>query len=96
MAGTATRAALTTETAIWTRLIRPDDTDLSPEAAAFFLKVEFDTSDRQRMHELALKAQEGNLTPAEREQLACYERIGTLLSILKSKARKTLRKESRS
>src|SRR5438270_796690 len=52
----------TTEAAIWTRVIHPDG-DMSPTTARALLKLEFDEHDRQRMHNLATKAQEGPLTP---------------------------------
>ena len=91
MARTASQTKTMTESSIWKRLIRPDKADLTPDAARFFLKVEFGSKDRARMHRLSRKAQSGQLTDAEREEIAGYERIGTFLSIMKSKARKVLR-----
>jgi hypothetical protein len=44
------------------------------------------------MHELALKAQEGQLTPEEEVAIDNYERVGMMLSILKSKARRVLKR----
>jgi hypothetical protein len=81
----------TTEAAIWTRLIRPDG-ELSPTAARALLKIEFDERDRKRMHELALKVQMGTLTSDELNDIENYERVGTMLAILKSKARKVLKR----
>lgn len=83
-----------TEAAIWTRVIHPNGR-LSAHAARAILMLEFPVGDRQRMHELALKAQEGTLTPAEEVEISSFERAGTLLAILKSKARKVLKRTPR-
>jgi hypothetical protein len=77
----------TTEGAIWSRVIQPEADELTPEAARALLRLEFPESDRKRMHELAAKAREGTLTPAEREEVANYERVGSFLSLVKAKAR---------
>jgi hypothetical protein len=84
----------TTEAAIWTRVIHPDG-ELTPSAARAILPLEFDEGDRRRMHELSRKAQEGALTPEERLEIDNFERVGTTLAILKSKARKLLRRVAR-
>src|SRR5437762_1492517 len=55
-------AGINHDVAIMARLIRPNRDDLSPEAAQAILALDFDPQDRDRMHQLALKAQEG--TPA--------------------------------
>ncbi len=41
------------------RLIRPERDDLSAAGARDFLKIDFEPSDHERMHELSLKAQDG-------------------------------------
>jgi hypothetical protein len=81
----------TTEGAIWSRVIRPEVADITPEAAQALLGLEFAESDRERIHELAAKAREGTLTPAEREEVANYERVGSFLSLVKAKARVCLK-----
>ena len=81
----------TTEGAIWSRVIQPEQDDLTPEAAKTFLRLSFPESDRKRMHELAERAREGTLTPAEHEEVANYERVGAFLSLLKAKARVCLK-----
>jgi hypothetical protein len=65
--------------------------DLPAAAARAFLKFKFDPEDTERMHELALKAQQGNLTPQEQVELNNYEFLGTFLGILQSKARRSLK-----
>jgi hypothetical protein len=57
--------------------------------------LEFDEHDQSRMHELALKAQEGMLTPEEKFEIENFERVGTMLAILKSKARQLLKRPIR-
>ncbi len=44
------------------------------------------------MYELAAKAQEGSLAPDEEKAVSNYERAGTLLAILKSRARNILKR----
>jgi hypothetical protein len=81
----------TSEGAIWSRVIQPEENDLTPEAARALLRLSFRESDRKRMHELAEKARDGTLTPAEREEAANYERVGSFLSFVKAKARVCLK-----
>ncbi len=42
------------------------------------------------MHELAVRNQDDGLTPTEKEEMHAFGRAATLLSIFKSKARRTL------
>jgi hypothetical protein len=43
------------------------------------------------MQELAKKLREGTLTANERAEIACYERVGLLLSLLHDKARRSIK-----
>jgi hypothetical protein len=43
------------------------------------------------MHDLAVRNQQGALSTTEKEELFAYAKAGTLLSILKSKARRALK-----
>ena len=43
------------------------------------------------MHDLAVRNQQDALSAAEKEELLAYAKAGTLLSILKSKARRALK-----
>jgi hypothetical protein len=83
-----------TEAAIWTRIVHPDG-KLTASAARAILKLSLPDQDRERMHALAAKARAGSLTPDEEFEIDNYERVGHLLSILKSKARKTLKQARR-
>jgi hypothetical protein len=84
--------ATATESAIWGRLLGPASTTLRPEAARAILEIDFPQSDKDRMRELAGKARDGTLTAEEQEEIDSYGRIGSFISILKSKARVALRK----
>ena len=79
-----------TEVAIWERVIHPDG-QLTPQTARAILRLKFPPQDEQRMQELAKKAQKGKLSPDEDVEIEDYERVGTMLSILKSKARRVLK-----
>jgi hypothetical protein len=80
------------EAAILTRVIQPDRHDLSLAAARVILKFQFNTDDRQRMHQLALKNQSGKLSSTEQRELDGYLRVGRLLDLLAVKARLSLNK----
>jgi hypothetical protein len=58
--------------------------------ARYLLKLRFSERDRARMHDVAERNQGDALFPAEQEELFAYAKAGTVLSILKSKARRTL------
>jgi hypothetical protein len=83
-----------TEAAIWARVIHPNG-KLEPSVARAILKLEFSTDDRERMHELAQRAQEGELTPEEQFEIDNFERVGNLLAIMKSQSRKLLKRPRR-
>lgn len=88
---------MTTNTgaAILSRLIEPETDDLTPEAAHFFLRLDFPDQDHDRMAELSTKAQGSLLTAAEREELNEYLRVADLLAVLQSKARRSLQRVGR-
>lgn len=89
---TKTGSSPTSDTAILSRLIRPEDDNLPSEAAEALLGLRFDPGDLGRMHELAEKNQEDRLTPAERSEMENYRRISFLLDLMHSKARRSLKK----
>ena len=84
--------AAAAEAAILSRLVKPNRADFSPEVAEALLKLDFEPTDRDRMHELAVKNQEGSLTKAEEEELHSYRRIGCFVDLIRSKARISLKK----
>jgi hypothetical protein len=79
-----------TEVAILARLLGDEDGRLPPEIARYVLNLGFGEADKARMHDLALRNQDDALSPAEKEELFAYAKAGSLLSILKSKARRAL------
>jgi hypothetical protein len=90
-----TSHAAAAEAAILSRLVKPNRADFSPEVAEALLKLDFDPTDRQRMHELAVKGQEGSLSEEEEEELGSYRRIGYFVDLMRSKARFSLKKHGR-
>jgi len=78
--------------AILSRLIRPDRHGFSASAARAMLEIDFEASDRERMNELAEKAQSGTLAPQEKAAIDNYERVGHFLDLIHAKARLSLRK----
>ena len=78
------------ETGIWLRILYPEG-ELPAESARAMLGLTFPLKDKKRMRELSAKAQAGMLTPDEDQEMEVYERAGAMLSILKSKARQTLK-----
>src|SRR3954467_4390018 len=79
------------EAAILGRLFEARSETLPPEVAQVFLDLDFSPEDRERMEVLAARAREGALTADEENEIEAYRRCGSLLSILKSKVRKTAR-----
>jgi hypothetical protein len=82
---------LPTEVTILARILSNNEGQLSPDWARQLLNLGFTAADKSRMHELAVRNQEHELSASEKEQLSAYAKAGTLLSILKSKARRVLR-----
>jgi hypothetical protein len=87
-------ATVSTDSAILSRLIRPEQDDLSNEAAQALLGLHFDGSDLDRLHELVTKNQDDLLTPAERAELESYLRISSFLDLMQAKARRSLKRHA--
>ncbi len=77
--------------AIFARLIKADDGDLSRELARDILTLGFDEQDQARMRELAESHQDDALTRGEREELENYVEAGHRLALLHSRARRSLK-----
>ncbi len=80
------------EAAILERVVEPGFKQLPRSFARRILAMKFPDPDVDRINELSAKARAGTLTPVEDKALDSYLRIGHLLSIMKSKARRSLRK----
>lgn len=84
-----------TESEILSRIIAARKPELLVRIAAMILALEFPREDRERMNQLAKKAQEGALTREEQLEIDSYERVGSFLSLLQSKARVSLKRAHR-
>jgi hypothetical protein len=82
----------TSEAAIFSRIFEPEKPTLSAEAAASLLKLDFNRRDRERMNQLSAKASEGSLTAEEDAELENYIHVNHLLTIIQSKARRSLQR----
>jgi hypothetical protein len=60
------------------------------DIARYILELGFPVADKARMHDLAVRNQSDDLTAAEREEMFAYAKAGTVLAILKVKARRVL------
>ncbi|HKI30408.1 MAG TPA: hypothetical protein VKA46_00855 [Gemmataceae bacterium] len=81
----------TSEVAIFSRILEPNQATLSAAAARALLALGFSQADKDRMRQLSAKAQQGTLTPGEQTEINNYERVGHILSLMKSKARRSLK-----
>ena len=80
-----------TEVEIWSRAIQPESGNLSAAAARELLQLRLADEDQQRVRELSSKANTGNLTGEETQELDYYLNVGRALEFLKAKARLSLR-----
>jgi hypothetical protein len=74
----------------WDRVLRFAE-EPSREAARSLLKLEFSAADRERMAELAAKSRAGTLTAIEEQEADTFERLGCVLDIVHSNARRVLK-----
>jgi hypothetical protein len=84
------------EGAIFSRVLEPDQATLPVAAAKAILTFGFSEADQDRMRELAAKVREGTLSPDEQTEINNYERVGHILSLMKLKANRSLKKRSAS
>ena len=80
---TTTTKAKTRETmaSILARVLCDEDGQLSPELARYLLDRKFSERDKARMHDLAMRNQEGTISPSEKEELFAFADAGTVLEI---------------
>jgi hypothetical protein len=76
----------TSEVAIFSRVLEPEEATLSVAAAEAILGFGFKQRDKDRMAELSAKVKVGTLSPEEQEEINNYEKVGHVLSLMKSKA----------
>jgi hypothetical protein len=78
------------EITILARILANNRDKMPPDMARYFVTLGFSKQDKARMHGLAVRNQDDALSPAEKEELLAYAKAGSLISILKSKARRVL------
>ena len=78
------------ESAILERVFGAGKETWSPAVAEAILQIRFPDADLQRMRALLEKVQAGSLDPEEEKTLGDYERVGRMMEIMKSRARRTL------
>jgi hypothetical protein len=91
MHATAIERDVPSDAIILARVLGNAEGKLSVPMARHLLSCEFSASDKARMHELAVRNQGDALGPDERDELMAYSKAGTMLSLLKSRARRVLR-----
>ncbi len=79
------------EGAIFGRVLEPEEATLDVSAARAILELDFRQPDKDRMRALLAKAKKGTLTALEKVEIDNYERVGHMLSLMKSKARRSLK-----
>lgn len=67
---------------------------LTPQAAQSLLTLSFSASQQRRMSELAELARQGELTNEQREEADSFERVSSLLGVIQSQARMSLKNSS--
>jgi hypothetical protein len=87
-------ASPNTEAAILARLIQIGQEELSRGAAEYLLSIRFDDRDTAPMNELSEVARQGKLTSQEQAELYSYLRVGNLLAVMQSKARRALQRSA--
>jgi hypothetical protein len=81
----------TSELALFGRLLQANQAEMSAELARYLLTLGFGQKDQARMDELSDRNQRGALSAEEKEELLSYVKVGHLLALLQSKARKALK-----
>lgn len=71
-------------------ILQPLTDALTPETASVLAGFKVSDAVRTRVAELAAKANEGELTEAEREEYETHVRYANVLSVIKAKARSVL------
>ena len=83
-----------TEVTILARVLGNGDGPIPRDLAHYIANLDFSDRDKARMNDLATRNQDGSLSPTEKDELFGYARAGTILAILQSKARRSLKSET--
>jgi hypothetical protein len=79
------------EIAVLNRVLQAERPAYSPELAKEILSLDFSSADKYRMNQLAALAREGGLSAAEQAELDGFERVGHIINVLQSRARRSLK-----
>jgi len=79
-------------TSIFRRVIEPENGTIPPELAHYLLQFDFKPQDHARFEQLSEKAQIGELTAQEADELDGYLQVDSILSIVRLKAERSLAK----
>jgi hypothetical protein len=90
MSTTAVSKTGVSEAGILARIMSDGLEQVPREIARYILDLGFPEEDKARMHDLVVRNQSDVLSDSEREELFAYAKAGTVLSILKVKARRVL------
>ena len=93
MAATQNLNTETSEVAIFGRLLSNGQAELTPDLARYLLGLRFSAEDQARMHDLAVRNQDGALSAEEKAELLAFVQVGHLMAVLHSRARQVLKKK---
>jgi len=79
---------MTTQEAMLDEMLEPLVEALTPESARVLAQIQAKPAVQARVDQLAAKCNEGSLTEAERAEYEEYVRVGTILALIKAKARR--------
>ena len=79
------------ESEILSRVIAPENGNLPDQVAKALLGLAFPRDDVLRMKQLAEKNQRGEISESEQDEMERYSRVGNLINLLQSKARRSLK-----
>ena len=77
--------------AVWHHVLRFNDS-ITPAAARALLKFQFTSAEVERLQDLAAQARRGKLSASDAIEIDTFERLGCLLDILHSNARRVLKR----
>jgi hypothetical protein len=80
--------------AILSRVVSSEVPEMSEGVARAVLDLRFPADDERRMSDLSEKARQGTLSSEEEREIDAYLLVGDFVSLLKSKARLSLKKLS--
>ena len=81
---------LPSEVRIFESILKNGAGRMEPALARYVLDLGFSVADHARIRDLTERNQAGDIAPAELEELLGYARVGCMLGVLHSQARKSL------